>query len=147
MKNFPRKISFHQWHSALKQIRRSSLKMESSRAKNAPYIFLKTLYEIHCAWRDTRSSHRLTKAIAETLQQKMRNDIHPLRILIEAGCSRDSKTKSRWSRALQHAADENIAPAKLISYFEDNKGIAGVAGMAASENPLKRRKSRDDWAE
>jgi len=58
----------------------------------------------------------------------IRNNSHPIRILIEASAvAEDNRTKSRWTQALKYAYGWRQPGKRLKWFFKTNGGIAGSA--------------------
>jgi hypothetical protein len=76
----------------------------------------------------------------------------PVKVLIDASCRADYKTRSRWSRAVQYALDyrDGWGPAKSLSpLFDRFGGVSGCASRIAKPRPTPREKKKReglrDW--
>jgi hypothetical protein len=114
------------------------------------YEFLKDIYRVYIDWKRRKIAKQSTRAIARELNIVRREGMSPIRILIEAIFPNvDYKQKSRWVRALEYVAYEEV-PAKIFRRFiRARGGLAGCARLAAQVNRKRRRPRRDcgegDW--
>jgi hypothetical protein len=76
----------------------------------------------------------------------------PVKVLIDASCRADYKTRSRWSRAVQYGLDyrDGWGPAKSLSPLLDRfGGVSGCASKIAKPRPKRKsKKEREglrDW--
>jgi hypothetical protein len=68
-----------------------------------------------------------------------------MRVLIEATLpNADPKQKSRWARALEYLASENVPTREFKRFIRANGGLAGCARLATEVN-RKRRRPGGDW--
>jgi hypothetical protein len=109
------------------------------------YGYLAAVYRIFKEWKDLGISRRMARYVARYFKTPRRKGTSPVRTLIDTTFpALDPKQKSRWSRALEFAAPEKIAPKNLPQLFKTHSGIAGCARFAAKQKP-KRDTKRNDW--
>jgi hypothetical protein len=71
----------------------------------------------------------------EIEQQK---NTHQIRIIINATSGADSKTKSRWTRALQYAWHERRHWDNFVEFLQEQGGPAGCAELMGERRPAKQ---------
>jgi hypothetical protein len=82
---------------------------------------------------------------AQELSIARRKGTSPIRILIEATFpGADIRQKSRWVRALEYLASEDVPIREFKRFIRANGGLAGCARLAA-EVSRKRRGPGGDW--
>jgi hypothetical protein len=110
------------------------------------YQYLTDVYQVYLELRSRRIARKATRRIAKQMHLSVRNNSHPIRILIEASAvAEDSRTKSRWTQALKFAFGWRQRPERLKWFFKMNGGIAGSARKYA--NLKGRRKATTMTAE
>jgi len=109
------------------------------------YSFLKSIYRVYMRWEDHRVARRSARLMAQELSITRRKGTSPIRILIEATFpGADLRQKSRWVRALEYLASEDVAPGEFKRFIRANGGLAGCARLAARLS-RKRRRPGGDW--
>jgi hypothetical protein len=109
------------------------------------YGFLKAIYRVYMRWKDRRVARRSARLIAQELSITRRKGTSPIRVLIEATFpGADLRQKSRWVRALEYLASEDVPTQEFRTFVRANGGLAGCARLAAEVN-RKRRRPGGDW--
>jgi hypothetical protein len=109
------------------------------------YSFLKSIYRVHMRWKDRGVARRSARLMAQELSIPRRKGTSPIRILIEAAVpGADPRQKSRWVRALEYLASEDVPTREFKRFIRANGGLAGCARLAA-EVSRKRRRPGGDW--
>jgi hypothetical protein len=109
------------------------------------YSFLKSIYRVYMRWKDRRVARRSARLMAQELSITRRKGTSPMRVLIEATLpNADPKQKSRWVRALEYLASEDVPAREFKRFIRANRGLTGCARLAAKVN-RKRRRPGGDW--
>jgi len=96
------------------------------------YRYLTDVYEVYLEFRSRRIARKATRRIGKRMHLSIRNNSHPIRILIEASAvAEDNRTKSRWTQALKYAYGWRQRPERLNWFFKECRGIAGSARKCA----------------
>ena len=94
--------------------------------------YLTDVYEVYLEFCLRRIARKATRRIAKRMHLSIRNNSHPIRILIEASAvAEDNRTKSRWTQALKYAYGWRQRPERLNWFFKECRGIAGSARKCA----------------
>ena len=105
----------------------------------AIYTYLVAVYGAHRKWRRLGRSKKTARQIACQFRLLPQKSISPIRIVIEATLPEAGrKQHSRWVRALQFAATNEIPPDGLLDFFHSNGGVAGCARLAARHRSERR---------
>ena len=109
------------------------------------YSFLKSIYRVYMQWKDRKVARRSARLMAYELSITRRKGTSPIRVLIEATFpGADLRQKSRWVRALEYLASEDVPVREFKRFIQANGGLAGCARLAAEVN-RKRRRPGGDW--
>lgn len=109
------------------------------------YSFLKSIYRVYMQWKDRKVARRSARLMAYELSITRRKGASPIRILIESRLpGADLRQKSRWVRALEYLASEDVPAREFKRFIRANGGLAGCARLAAEVN-RKRRRLGGDW--
>jgi hypothetical protein len=109
------------------------------------YSFLKCIYRMYMRWKDRRVARPSARLMAHELSITRRKGTSPMRVLIEATFpGADLRQKSRWVRALEYLASEDVPIREFKRFIRANGGLAGCARLAAQANG-KRRRPGGDW--
>lgn len=126
---------------------RAAEKASKSKRRFASYRYLRIVYRGYCKLEERSLLGRLRRVLARKFGTSKEPHQHVLRALIDATTQvRDKRMRSRWTRALEYAWNEEIEPDELIGFIKENKGLAGCARYAARALP-RRRAQRDDWVD
>lgn len=136
--------------AAINRVEKAEARSAKSRKRFAHYRYLRAVYRAYCELEDKRLLKRLRRYLIRNHQIRD-EDAHAIRMIIDATTTRQEKReRSRWTRALECAWNEEVSPDELLLFFRRNKGIAGCARLAAESLPLRRstrRTSEDDFAD
>lgn len=111
------------------------------------YDFLEAIYRVYIDWKCRKIAKRSAQTLADGLAIVRRKGMSPIRVLIEAILPEaDIKQKSRWVRALEYVAYEDVPANNLRKFFRANGGLVGCARSAAQVN-RKHRRSGGDWGD
>ncbi|ANW00079.1 hypothetical protein [Bradyrhizobium icense] len=70
---------------------------------------------------------------------------HSIRRIIEATALKDDlRARSRWTRALEFAWNEEVEPDELVWYLQQNGGLSGCARKAARGLPRYYSEEEDE---
>jgi hypothetical protein len=109
------------------------------------YSFLKSIYRVYTQWKDRGVARRSARLLAQELSITRRKGTSPIRVLIEATFpGADLRQKSRWVRALEYLASEDVPTPEFKKFIRANGGLAGCARLAVEVN-RKRRRPGGDW--
>ena len=109
------------------------------------YDFLIAVYRAYTGWKDRKVARRSARLLAHELSITRRKGASPIRILIESRLpGADLRQKSRWVRALEYLASEDVPAREFKRFIRANGGLAGCARLAAEVN-RKRRRLGGDW--
>jgi hypothetical protein len=134
--------------TAITRVEKAETRSAKSRKRFAHYRYLRAVYRVYCELEDKRLLRLLRRYLIRNYRIRD-EDAHAIRMIIDATTSRQEKRKrSRWTRALECAWNEEVSPDELLLFFRRNKGIAGCARLAARGLPKRRgqRTSFDDFS-
>ncbi|MET4320316.1 hypothetical protein [Bradyrhizobium sp. RT5a] len=125
------------------RVRKAAERAASSQHRFAEYKYLRSVLRAYRHFDDEDLLSHLMEVAPSKLMTPVRADWHPLRVIIEASCMQSDlkKRRSRWTRGLEYAIAENVAPEDLPRFFRAHNGIAGCADLA-SKIGRKRRTAR-----
>ena len=130
----------------LEHIRHAAKRCSGSRRRFASYKYLRAVYRGYWTLEDAELLSGLRRVLDREYGVPDELKWHPIRAIIEATTKLgDIRLRSRWTRALEYARNEEVKPRELIWFIRRNDGIAGCARRAAGALP-KRKTKRDDWA-
>jgi len=111
----------------------------------AVQLYAKSIYRVYMRWKDRRVARRSARLMAQELSITRRKGTSPMHVLIEATFpGADLRQKSRWVRALEYLASEDVPAREFKRFMRANGGLAGCARLAAEVN-RKRRRPGGDW--
>lgn len=121
----------------LQRVAAAGRKAFASHRRFADRLYLRKVYCTYRKWRKDGCAKRRCRRLSKTYS--LRRDLHPLRVIIECTTpEQDRRIKSRWVRALQFAASQNVASGNLEDFLNRCGGIAGCArGSAARQRPAR----------
>jgi hypothetical protein len=114
----------------------------TSRRRTAIYDYLSAVYELYALLRRFRRALAVTEDIRGDMEPRAKFRKHPIRILLDASCDADRRTKSKWTAALRYAWRCRSHWRKLPEFFGRKGGIAGCARMFTQVHPTKPRHRR-----
>jgi hypothetical protein len=62
------------------------------------YEYLYEVYALHSSWRAAIGTSSFRAQIADLASRPMKPDQHLLKLIIDASCTADHKTRSRWAK-------------------------------------------------
>jgi hypothetical protein len=131
--------------ATLSPAKQAAARLKRSDGRFAIYDLLKEVYRIYVEWKRQKIAKISARTLAKELRIVQRKGTSPIRTLIEAAIpTADSKQKSRWVRALQYAAFENIPTNRLENFIQAHGGLAGCARWSARVD-RKPRRPEGDW--
>lgn len=125
-----RHITKRKLRVVIAQLKKQERKCMRSRRRLAIYKYLIRVYGLYEKLR-TNHAERAAKKIVSLFGLRVRDDAHPIRIIIDASSGADLKTKSLWVRALRFAWTDDQRRPDLSDFLDENGGIAGCAHKAA----------------
>jgi hypothetical protein len=116
------------------------------------YNHLETIYCIYVKWKKHKVAKQSARNLADKLDIPRRKGMSPIRVLIESRLGNaDFKQKSRWTRALEYLAAEEVRPERFRRYVRAHGGLAGCADLAVDLKRKRRRTWREapegDWTD
>jgi hypothetical protein len=99
------------------------------------YRYLAAVFEFYAELKRTNGIEKSVRRMAELFNLDSRQRVHPIRLIIDASSQADSKTKSRWTRALRFAWHERHRWSDLEAFLRGNGGPAGCASQFAALHP------------
>ena len=122
----------------LEAVQLAAARAHRTKARFAFYKYLKAVYRV--VWRWGLLKRRKTTALAKLVGKPNRIDLQPSRVIIDATYpSLEAKMASRWTRALEFALLQDIAPSGLPDFLKQEGGVANCARKAANADPKKTR--------
>jgi hypothetical protein len=138
--------------AAIQPIKEAAAKLKRRSGRSEIYDLLEAIYHLHSNWKRRKIAKRSAHAFADELKIVQRKGMSPIRILIEVALPTfDFKQKSRWVRALEYVAYEDVSANTFRQFVLANGGLAGCARSAALANRKRRRSRREapegDWTD
>lgn len=128
----------------IEKVGRAAEKAATRKHRFADYRYLRSVLRAYSYFDDHDLLSHLMEIAPSVLLTPVRANWSLLRVIIEASCIQpDLKMRSRWTRALELAVREKVAPNDLGRFFRAHNGIAGCADLAskiARKRPSVRRK-------
>lgn len=122
----------------IKKVRRAAEKAASRKDRFADYRYLRSVLRAYRYFEENDLLSHLMEVAPSALMAPVR--AHPLRVIIEASCMQpDLRMRSRWTRALEYAVREKVAPDDLGRFLRAHNGIAGCADLASKTRSKRRR--------
>jgi hypothetical protein len=107
----------------------------ASRHRFSFYAYLAAVYDLYRRFRRRKVAREAARRVATLFHTGSPAAAHPLRVLLDATATADSKTKSRWTLALRYAWRQRHAWTDFGTFVADHGGIAGCARKWASLRP------------
>jgi hypothetical protein len=116
----------------LAAVRSAWSEYQSTRKRDAVYPYLTAVYEIVARWKKQhRAKARSQQALAATKEPGAIRTREPFAVVIfctSDPCKVDSKTRSKWSRALRYAERFKPDNQSLTQFIKSKGGINECAG-------------------
>ena len=125
----------------LERIGRAWEDFQASRTRDAVYGHLDAVFAIVEHYRVRRRTKRLRRSASEFAGLPFDKNADPFTAVIRCTCDEnaDSKTVSKWARALRYAARSKEPVVGLRTFMKE---AGGVNACAAGHAKLKRRRAR-----
>jgi hypothetical protein len=113
---------------------------QASRARDAVYGYLEAVFAIVEHYKVRRRTKKLLRHAFKFANLPFANDANPFTAVIRCTCDNqiDSKTISKWARALRYAAHCKAPRTRMKTFMKDS---GGVNACAAGYSKLRRRSS------
>jgi hypothetical protein len=129
----PSNLEFHREISRLKRLYDNCVQEHRpSKKRFAFYDYLFEVYATYVRWRGKFSSVEIKRHLLEELDTPSKADGRTFKLMIDASCSADHKTRSRWAQALRYVWRRGkckVTSREQFDAFLNKKG--GVAGCAS----------------
>jgi hypothetical protein len=106
---------------------------QESRARDAVYKYLAAVFEVVVHYKGRRRTKRLLRRAFQFAGVQFDKNADPFAAVIRCTCEHnvDSKSISKWARALRYAAHCKVPRARLRKFMKELGGINGCAGRYA----------------
>jgi hypothetical protein len=98
------------------------------------YEYLYQVYAMHAQWRTEARSSEVRKQISEFCARS-KLDQHMLKLMIDASCTADHKTRSRWGQGLRYVwrrrKHRTMSRGDFQDFLHCNGGMVGCAAKCA----------------
>lgn len=123
------------------KVRKTADLVSRSKRRFAEYRYLKAILRAYRYLNDNELLSAMMEVAPAVLIVPVRSGWHPLRVLVEATMWKEieTKTRSRWTRALECALAQNIPSDQLPQFFRANGGVAGAADLMSKTRPKRRK--------
>jgi hypothetical protein len=116
-----------------------------SKRRFALYKYLKSVYRGYCELEDQRLLRASKILLDREFNVPADYEWHSIRRIIEAtALEEDLRARSRWTRALEFAWNEETEPEHLIWFLGQNGGLSGCARFAAKGLPRYNYADEDE---
>jgi hypothetical protein len=114
---------------------------QASRARDAVYGYLEAVFGIVEHYRTRRRTNKLLRRAFEFADQPLDKNADPFTAVIRCTCDDhvDSKTISKWARALRYVAHCKVSGTRVKAFMKESGGVNACATRYAK---LKRRRNR-----
>jgi hypothetical protein len=142
----------HGLEALIQPAREAATRLRRGTGRFRLHDLLEAIYRVYIDWKRRKIARRSARIIADEMNIDQRKGMSPIRVLIEAALpSANFKQKSRWVRAIEYIASENISAKGFQKFISAHGGIAGCARLAAKANRKRRQPRRDrvegDWGD
>lgn len=131
--------SNHHLKCELQSLKETWDQCEEADGRFAFYKFLQEVFRLYADLRDHKAGRRAVEQIVLEFDKKPNYQNHLFRAILDATCSVDRKTKSRWVRALRFAWRQRCDWKHLDRFLRQNGGPAGCAKQFTQIKPKRRR--------
>ena len=115
--------------------------VQRSRKRNAIYSYLELVFELAMAWKREGKAIRCARQALRICERRPPAKIEPFSVIIYCtGATADSKSRSKWSRALRYAEKYKRDPESLQKFITRHGGLNGCA--ARFTRRLRRPRAR-----
>jgi hypothetical protein len=109
------------------------------------YGYLAEVLKLYFEWRQSEARKKNKRLLAATYELKIRKNTHTIRAIIDASSEdEDPRVKSKWTRALQYAANNGnkVKERGLVEFLEENGGVEGCAAKGTKQRNQKKAADR-----
>lgn len=103
------------------------------------YGYLELVYRLYVDLLKKEQERWAIKKLTECMRDQPLYENDLVRMLIDASCDADRKTKSRWARALRYICSLNVHWQHCSRFLKANGGPAGCAKKQTQRVPERRR--------
>ena len=107
--------------------------LQSSRARDAMYGYLEKVFETVIHYKIRRKTKKLLRHAYKFAGLPVPNNADPFTAVIRCTCddNADSKTISKWARALRYVARCKVRPTQLRTFMKEVGGVNACADLYA----------------
>ncbi|WP_271500881.1 hypothetical protein [Bradyrhizobium sp. CCBAU 11357] len=122
----------------IQKVQKAAERAAKNETRFADYRYLRSVLAAHTYFEDNNLLSHVVAIAPSMLTTPVRADSCPLRVTIDATCIQpDLRMRSRWTRALEFAVQEQIEPQALARFMSAHSGISGCADLASKPKPKK----------
>ena len=110
-----------------------------SDSRFAFYEYLELIYRFYADLQKEGQERWAVKQLSERISELPLYEKDLVRMLIDASCDADRKTKSRWARALRYVRSRQVNWRHCARFLKENGGPAGCAKKETQRRPERRR--------
>jgi hypothetical protein len=112
-----------------------SLESHPGKKRFAFYEYLYQVYAMHAHWRAQARVRGVKRHIADLVQVGSKPNQQVLKLMIDASCAADHKTRSRWGQALRYVwrrrKRKRVSRVDFRDFLHCNGGVVGCAAKSA----------------
>ena len=118
---------------------------QSSRARDAVYGYLENVFEMIMHYKARRKTKKLLRHAFEFAELPFDRNADPFSAVIRCTSddNADSKTISKWARALRYVARCKVSPTQLKTFMKEADGVNACASLYARRCKRNNRRSRN----
>jgi hypothetical protein len=114
---------------------RCSRENHPGKKRFAFYEYLYEVYAMHAHWRAQARVRKIKRHIADLVQVGSKPNQQVLKLMIDASCTADHKTRSRWGQALRYIwrrrKRKTVSRVEFQDFLRCNGGVLGCAARSA----------------
>ena len=114
---------------------RCSRENHPGKKRFAFYEYLYEVYAMHAHWRAQARVREIKRHIADLVQVGSKPNQQVLKLMIDASCTADQKTRSRWGQALKYIwrrrKRTTMSREEFDAFLHRHGGVVGCAGKGA----------------
>jgi hypothetical protein len=129
----------HPIDSQLEKIKKIWDQCVKQRSRFAFYDYLGAVYTFYAELKRCKCAKAVARDIHHHLDRHAKFRKYPIRVILDATCNADPKTKSRWTRTLRYAWLKRDYWSDLDKFFRKNGGPAGCAQKYTDRRPTIKR--------
>jgi hypothetical protein len=125
----------------LAPVRRAFVEYRGTRDRDAVYRYLDAVFGLVEKWNRLRCAKRWAKRALRQQNLRPSGQPDPFAAVIVCTAQTDSRTTSKWARALRYAAAVKKKPEPLAGFIHRNGGINACAGLwSRNQDKLRSRR-------